>query len=153
MVDIGSSLGGFREMGRAKMIFSWISPNNKKYKRITTLFKRENVILVQTAFLIDAVIQAQKFPSSLKVHRFTSYFNDQKCLLKLAVLRLIGPKILEGKSGAYLAKIVVDSHENQLSLDKMLVGATTEHFLRMLSPHNARRKRIAMKNFLVAVSS
>ena len=41
--------------------------NNERYKQNTTLFKRENVILVQTAFLIDAAIQGQKFLSSLKV--------------------------------------------------------------------------------------
>ena len=44
------------------------------------------------------------------------------------MLRFIDPKILEGKSGAHLAKIVADSEDNQLSLDKMVVGATTEHF-------------------------
>ena len=44
------------------------------------------------------------------------------------MLRFIDPKISEGKSGAYLAKIVADSQENQLSLNKMVVGARTEHF-------------------------
>ena len=80
-------------------------------------------------------------------------FQGTESLLKSTVLRFIDRKILEGKSGAYLAKIVADSQENQLSLDKMLVGATTEHFLKILSPHNARRERIAKKNVLVAVSS
>ena len=69
------------------------------------------------------------------------------------MLRFIDPKILEGKSGADLAKIVVDSQENQLSLDKIVVGAKTERFLKKLYPHDARRERTAMKNFLVAVSS
>ena len=69
------------------------------------------------------------------------------------MLRFIHPKILKGKSGADLAKIVVDSQENQLSLDKIVVGAKTESFLKKLSPDDARRERIAMKNFLVAVSS
>ena len=35
----------------------------------------------------------------------------------------------------------------------MVVGAKTKRFLKKLSPHVARRERIAMKNFLVAVSS
>ena len=35
--------------------------NNERYKRISTLFKRENVILVQIAFLIDVAIPFQKF--------------------------------------------------------------------------------------------
>ena len=69
------------------------------------------------------------------------------------MLRFIDPKILEGKSGADLAKIVVDSQENQLSLDKIVIGAKTECFLNKLSPHDARRERTAMKNVLVAVSS
>ena len=80
-------------------------------------------------------------------------FKKVKNLLKWIKLRFIDPKILEEKSGADLAKIVVDSQENQLSLDKIVVGAKTEHFLKKLSPHDARRERIAMKNFLVAVSS
>ena len=69
------------------------------------------------------------------------------------MLRFIDPKILEGKSGADLAKIIVNSQENQLSLHKIVVGANTKHFLKKLSPHDARRERTAMKNFLVAVSS
>ena len=40
----------------------------------------------------------------------------------------------------------MDSQENQLSSDKIVVGAKTEHFLKKLLPH-ARRERIAMKNF------
>ena len=44
------------------------------------------------------------------------------------MLRFIDPKILEGKSGADLTKIVVDSPENQLSLDKIVVGVKTERF-------------------------
>ena len=44
-------------------------------------------------------------------------------MLKSIILRFIDPKILEGKSGADLAKMVVDSQENQLSLDKIVVGA------------------------------
>ena len=46
------------------------------------------------------------------------------------MLRFIDLKILERKSGADPAKIVVDSQENQLSLDKILVGAKAECFLR-----------------------
>ena len=57
------------------------------------------------------------------------------------MLRFIDPKILEGKSGGDLAKIVVDSQENQLSVDKIIVGAKTERFLKKLSPHDARRER------------
>ena len=68
------------------------------------------------------------------------------------MVRFTDPKILEGTSGAYLAKIVVDSQEKQLSLDQMVVGATTEHFLKTFS-QDARRERIAKKNVLVAVSS
>ena len=50
-------------------------------------------------------------------------------LLKSIMLRFIDPKILEGKSGADLAEIVlVDSQENRLSLDKIVVGAKTERF-------------------------
>ena len=60
---------------------------------------------------------------------------------------------MEGKCGAELAKIVVDSQENQLSLDKVVDGAKIKHFLKKLYPHDARRERIAMKDFLVAVSS
>ena len=69
------------------------------------------------------------------------------------MVRFTDPKILEGTSGAYLAKIVVDSQEKQLSSDQMVVGATTEHFLKTLFPNDARRERIAKKNVLVAVSS
>ena len=46
------------------------------------------------------------------------------------MLRFIDLKILERKSGADPAKIVVDSQENQLSLDKILVGAKAECFLK-----------------------
>ena len=53
----------------------------------------------------------------------------------------------------YLAKVVVDSQENQCSLDKIVVGAKVKFFLKKLSPHDARRQRTAMKNFLVAGSS
>ena len=56
------------------------------------------------------------------------------------MLRFIDPKILKGKSGADLAKIVVDSQEKQLSLYKTVVGAKTECFLKKLSPHDARRE-------------
>ena len=69
------------------------------------------------------------------------------------MLRFIDLKILERKSGADPAKIVVDSQENQLSLDKILVGAKAECFLKKLSPHDARKERTAMKIFLVAVRS
>ena len=53
------------------------------------------------------------------------------------MLRFIDLKIVEGKSGADLAKIVVDSHEKQLSLDKIIIGAKTKCFLKKLSPHDA----------------
>ena len=36
---------------------------------------------------------------------------------------------------------------------KFVVSAKTERFLKKLPPHDAKRERIAMKNFLVAVSS
>ena len=35
--------------------------NNEGYKRVSMLFKRESVILVQITFLIDAAIPFQKF--------------------------------------------------------------------------------------------
>ena len=38
-------------------------------------------------------------------------------------------------------------------MDKIVVDAKTECFLKKLSPHDARRERIAIKNFLVTVSS
>ena len=38
-------------------------------------------------------------------------------------------------------------------MDKIEVDAKTECFLKKLSPHDARRERIAIKNFLVTVSS
>ena len=58
------------------------------------------------------------------------------------MLRFIDLKILERKSGADPAKIVVDSQENQLSLDKILVGAKAECFLKKLSPHDARKREL-----------
>ena len=135
--------------------FKKCAANNERYQRISTLLKIENVILVQIAFLIVAAIPLQKFLTTFQfggplTHIF---FKELKSLLKSIMLRFIDPKILEGNSGADLAKIVVDSQENQLSLDKIVVRAKTEHFLKKLSPHDARRERIAMKNFLVAVSS
>ena len=60
------------------------------------------------------------------------------------MLRFIDPKILKGKPGADLVKIVVDSQENQLSLYKTAVGAKAERFLKKLSPHDARREIIAI---------
>ena len=123
--------------------------NNERYKRISMLFKREHVILFQIAFLIDAAIPFQKLLTTFQfegplIHIF---FKELKSLLKSIMLRFIDPKILEGKSGADLAKIVVDSQENQLSLDKIIVAAKTESFLKKLSPHDARRERIAIKTF------
>ena len=50
-------------------------------------------------------------------------------MLKSILLRFIDPKILEGKSRAELAKSVV---ENQLSLDKIVVGKKTKRFLKKL---------------------
>ena len=52
------------------------------------------------------------------------------------MLRFIDPKISEGKSGADLPKIVVDSYEKQLSLDKIVIGAKTKRFLKKLSPRD-----------------
>ena len=129
--------------------------NNERYKRISTLFKRENAILVQIAFLIDAAILFQNFLTAFQFEGPLIHilFKELKSLLKSIMLRFIDPKVLEGKSGADLANIVVDSEENQLSLDKIVVGAKTKRFLKKLSPHDARRERTAMKNFLVAVSS
>ena len=129
--------------------------NNERYKRISMLFKRENVILVQIAFLIDAAIPFQKFLTTFQFEGPLIHilFKKLKSLLKSIVLRFIDPKILEGKSGADLAKIVVDSQEKQLSLDKIVVAAKTERFLKKSTPHDARRERTAMKNFLVAISS
>ena len=63
------------------------------------------------------------------------------------MLRFIDPKILKGKPGADLAKIVVDSQENQLSLYKTVVGGKTERFLKKLSPHDARRENCNEKLF------
>ena len=34
----------------------------------------------------------------------------------------------------------MDSQENQLPLDKIVVGAKTERFLKKLSSHNARKE-------------
>ena len=129
--------------------------NNERYQRISTLFKIENIILVQIAFLIFAAIPLQKFLTTFQFGGplIQILFKELKSLLKSIMLRYIDPKILEGNSGADLAKIVVDSQENQLSLDKIVVGAKTERFLKKVSPHDARRERIAMKNFLVVVSS
>ena len=53
-------------------------------------------------------------------------------MLKSILLRFIDPKILEGKSRAELAKSVADSQENQLSLDKIVVGKRTKRFLKKL---------------------
>ena len=58
------------------------------------------------------------------------------------MLRFIDPKIIEGESGADLAKIVVDSQENQLSLDKIVVGAKTERFLKKLSPDEREEREL-----------
>ena len=96
----------------------------------STLFKRENVIHVQIVFLIDAAIPFQKFLTTFQfegplIHML---FKELKNLLKLIMLRFIDPKILEGKSGADLAKIIVNSQEYQLSLDKIVVGAKTKCF-------------------------
>ena len=60
-------------------------------------------------------------------------------------MRFIDPKILEGKSRAELAKSVADSQENQLSLDKIVVGKRTKRFLKKLFWHDAGRERIAMR--------
>ena len=72
-------------------------------------------------------------------------FKELKCLLKSILLRFIDPKILEGKSRAELAKSVADSQENQLSLDKIVVGKRTKRFLKKLFWHDAGRERIAMR--------
>ena len=69
-------------------------------------------------------------------------FKELKRLLKSILLRFIDPKILEGKSRAELAKSVV---ENQLSLDKIVVGKKTKRFLKKLFWHDAGRERIAMR--------
>ena len=129
--------------------------NNERYKQISMLFKRENVILVHIAFLIDVAIPFQKFLTTFQFEGPLIHilFKELKSLLKSIMLRFIDPKIIEGKSGADLAKIVVDSQENQLSLDKIIVGTKTERFLKKLSPHDVRRERTAMKNFLGGVSS
>ena len=94
------------------------------------LFKRENIILVQIAFLIDDTIPFQKFLTTLQFEGPLIHilFKELKSFLKSIMLRFIDPKILEGKSGADLTKIVVDSPENQLSLDKIVVGVKTERF-------------------------
>ena len=128
---------------------------NERYKRISTLFKRENVILVQIAFLIDAAIPFQKFLTTFQFEGPLIHilFKELKSLLKSIMLRFIDPKILEGNSEADLAKIVVDSEENQLSLNKIVVRAKTGRSLKKLSAHDTRRERTAMKNVLVAVSS
>ena len=41
--------------------------DNERCKRILTLFKRENVILVQIAFLVDAAIPFQKFLTTFQM--------------------------------------------------------------------------------------
>ena len=101
--------------------FKKVAANNERYKRISTLFKRENVILVKIAFLFDAAISFQKFLTTFQFEGPLIYilFKELKSLLKSILLRFIDPKILEGKFGEDLTKIVVDSKENQLSLDKM----------------------------------
>ena len=96
--------------------------NNERYKRISTLFKRENAILVQIAFLIDAAILFQNFLTAFQFEGPLIHilFKELKSLLKSIMLRFIDPKVLEGKSGADLANIVVDSEENQLYPHMML---------------------------------
>ena len=68
--------------------------NNKRYKRISTLFKRENVILVQIAFLTDAVIPFQKFLTTFQFEGSLIHilFKELKSLLKSIMLRFIDPK-------------------------------------------------------------
>ena len=79
--------------------------NNERCKRISTLFKRENVILVQLAFLIDANIPFQKFLTTFQFEGPLIHilFKELKSFLKTIMLRFIDPKILKGKSGADLA--------------------------------------------------
>ena len=137
--------------------FEKVAADNERHKQISTPFKRENIILVQmtpySAFLIDVAIPFQKFLTTFQFEGplIRILFKELKSLLKSIMLRFIDPKILEGKSGANLAKIAVDSQENQLSLDKIVVGAKTEHFSQKLSPH-VRRERIAMKNFYLLLA-
>ena len=61
-------------------------------------------------------------------------------MLKSMMLRFVDPKILEGKPGADLAKTVVDSQENQLSFDKIVVVAKNKRFLKKFSPHDAIKR-------------
>ena len=120
----------FLEYLPKQKVFQKGAANNERYKWISTLFKRENIILVQIAFLIDDTIPFQKFLTTLQFEGPLIHilFKELKSFLKSIMLRFIDPKILEGKSGADLTKIVVDSPENQLSLDKIVVGVKTERF-------------------------
>ena len=63
--------------------------NNKRYKQISMLFKRENVILVQIALLIDAAIPFQKFLTTFQFEDPLIHilFKELKSLLKSIMLR------------------------------------------------------------------
>ena len=110
--------------------------DNERYKGISTLFKRENIILVQIAFLIDAVIPFQKFLTTFQFEGPLIHIllKEHKSLLKSIMLRFIDPKILEGKSGADLVKIVVDSQENELSLDNICSQCKDRTFFKEITP-------------------
>ena len=126
--------------------FEKVAADNERHKQISLLFKRENIILVQmtpySAFLIDAAIPFQKFLTTFQFEGPLIHilFKELKSLLKSMMLRFVDPKILEGKPGADLAKTVVDSQENQLSFDKIVVVAKNKRFLKKFSPHDAIKR-------------
>ena len=134
----------FLEYLRKQKGFEKGAAHNERYKRISTLFKEKTSFLFQIAFLIDATIPFQKFLTTLQFEGPLIHilFKELKSLLKSIMLIFSDPKIIEGESGADLAKIVVDSQENRLSLDKIVVGAKSERFLKKLSPEEREEREL-----------
>ena len=128
---------------------------NDRYKRIASMMKKEIYVEVQISFLIDCAVPLQRLLTLFQsqgplIHVL---FKELKSLLKTLMMRFIDQKLVVGKPAAEIIKIKVDSQENQLPLENIVVGARTERFLQKLSPHDARRERAVMMKFYVAVTS